>query len=208
MLATAMFVASLTTSSSIRPSQRRGRCYQEEGYRARPTLDATVSGACKSKRFCKRAEGQQILIDYAEIAANATVATDAELPASGRRATEDVALAVLLRRGGEVHERGWPQVVRVCRDEAVSVPPTRWTGPASPAPWPREAPEADAVVVARLDRLARSLTIQEAILAAICYDGGHVFAGDQGEILRDDPTTCSMRPCARWRVSSPSSTAR
>lgn len=47
---------------------------------------------------------------------------------------------------------------------------------------------ADAIVVARLDRLARSVTVQETILALAWRDGGRVFALDQGgEVLRDDP---------------------
>jgi DNA invertase Pin-like site-specific DNA recombinase len=46
---------------------------------------------------------------------------------------------------------------------------------------------ADGVIVGKLDRLARALTVQEAILALIWRDGGTVFAADQGEILKDDP---------------------
>jgi DNA invertase Pin-like site-specific DNA recombinase len=46
---------------------------------------------------------------------------------------------------------------------------------------------ADGLVFGRLDRLARELTVQEAILAVIWRDGGRAFAADQGEILRDDP---------------------
>lgn len=43
------------------------------------------------------------------------------------------------------------------------------------------------LVVANLGRLARELTIQEAILAQVWGDERQVFAADQGEILRDDP---------------------
>ncbi|GAA5140379.1 recombinase family protein [Pseudonocardia adelaidensis] len=46
---------------------------------------------------------------------------------------------------------------------------------------------ADGILVGRLDRLARQLTVQEAILAMIWRDGGRAFAADQGEILQDDP---------------------
>jgi DNA invertase Pin-like site-specific DNA recombinase len=46
---------------------------------------------------------------------------------------------------------------------------------------------ADGVVVYRLDRLARSLSIQEGILARVWKDKGRVFACDAGEVLEDDP---------------------
>lgn len=46
---------------------------------------------------------------------------------------------------------------------------------------------ADGVVVARLDRLARSLTVQEAVLGAVWSRGGSVHAVDQGEVPQDDP---------------------
>lgn len=43
------------------------------------------------------------------------------------------------------------------------------------------------VVVARLDRLARTLAVQEAALAQVWKHGGKVFAADLGEVLQDDP---------------------
>lgn len=43
------------------------------------------------------------------------------------------------------------------------------------------------IVVGKLDRLARALTVQEAILALVWRDGGRVFGADQGEIRQDDP---------------------
>jgi DNA invertase Pin-like site-specific DNA recombinase len=43
------------------------------------------------------------------------------------------------------------------------------------------------LVVARLDRLARELTVQEAALAQVWKHEGRVFACDSEEILRDDP---------------------
>jgi DNA invertase Pin-like site-specific DNA recombinase len=46
---------------------------------------------------------------------------------------------------------------------------------------------ADGVLVARLDRLARQLTVQEATLALIWQRGAKVFAADTGEVHRDDP---------------------
>ncbi|WP_033441907.1 recombinase family protein [Saccharothrix sp. NRRL B-16314] len=45
---------------------------------------------------------------------------------------------------------------------------------------------ADGLLVGRLDRLARQLTVQEAILAMLWRDGHRAFAADQGEILQDD----------------------
>lgn len=46
---------------------------------------------------------------------------------------------------------------------------------------------ADVLVVARLDRLARALTTQEAILAEVWKYGAHVDAADMGRIAKDDP---------------------
>lgn len=46
---------------------------------------------------------------------------------------------------------------------------------------------ADGLVVARLDRLARALTIQEAALALVWRLSKPVFTADAGEVLRDDP---------------------
>src|SRR5437773_922223 len=45
----------------------------------------------------------------------------------------------------------------------------------------------DGLVVYRLDRLARKLTVQEAALAKVWDLGGTVFAVDLGEVARDDP---------------------
>ncbi|WP_327308016.1 recombinase family protein [Streptomyces sp. NBC_01298] len=47
--------------------------------------------------------------------------------------------------------------------------------------------EVDGLLIPRLDRLARALTVQEATLAIVWRDGGRVFATDTGEIVRDDP---------------------
>lgn len=45
----------------------------------------------------------------------------------------------------------------------------------------------DGIVVPRLDRLARELTIQEAILLVVWQAKGTVFCVDGGEVLQDDP---------------------
>jgi DNA invertase Pin-like site-specific DNA recombinase len=50
-----------------------------------------------------------------------------------------------------------------------------------------ESGVAQGLVVARLDRLARSLTVQEAVLATVLKAGGKVFSVDVGEVLEDDP---------------------
>ena len=57
----------------------------------------------------------------------------------------------------------------------------------------------EALVVPKLDRLARHLTVQEAVLAQAWRHGGRVFAVDVGEILRDDPED-PMRTAMRQMV--------
>jgi DNA invertase Pin-like site-specific DNA recombinase len=55
---------------------------------------------------------------------------------------------------------------------------------------------ADGMVLARLDRLARALTVQEAVLAHVWRRGGRVFCADGGEVLaddEDDPVRTAMR---------------
>jgi DNA invertase Pin-like site-specific DNA recombinase len=47
--------------------------------------------------------------------------------------------------------------------------------------------EADGIVVSSIDRLARMLTVQEAILAKVWHLDGHVFTADGGEVTADDP---------------------
>jgi len=78
-------------------------------------------------------------------------------------------------------------VVRTCRDEAVSGAADAVDRPGLACAMGAVPADADAVVVARLDRLARSLTVQEALLAAIWRDGGAVYSVDQGEVKQDDP---------------------
>jgi DNA invertase Pin-like site-specific DNA recombinase len=46
----------------------------------------------------------------------------------------------------------------------------------------------DGMVVARLDRLARQLTLQEVILASLWHVNAVVFSADIGEIQTDDPS--------------------
>jgi DNA invertase Pin-like site-specific DNA recombinase len=50
----------------------------------------------------------------------------------------------------------------------------------------RPPPRARGLIVARLDRLARSLTVQEAVLAVVWKAGGSVFTADGGLVDQDD----------------------
>lgn len=62
-----------------------------------------------------------------------------------------------------------------------------------------ETGAADALLIPKLDRLARQLTIQEAVLAHIWQRGGRVFCVDSGEVLpddQDDPMRTAMRQMA------------
>lgn len=45
----------------------------------------------------------------------------------------------------------------------------------------------EGLIVASLDRLARSLTVQEAVLQTVWGAGGRVFSSETGEVLADDP---------------------
>lgn len=51
----------------------------------------------------------------------------------------------------------------------------------------QQPPQAEGLIVARLDRLARALTVQEAALAIVWQAGGRVFTADAGEVRHDDP---------------------
>jgi DNA invertase Pin-like site-specific DNA recombinase len=62
-----------------------------------------------------------------------------------------------------------------------------------------ESGKAGGLIIARLDRLARSLTVQEAALAHIWRAGGSVFAVDTGEVHRDDPDD-PMRKAMRQMI--------
>src|SRR5205807_6454348 len=58
---------------------------------------------------------------------------------------------------------------------------------------------ADGLVLYKLDRLARALTVQEAVLAQVWRGGGRVFTVDLGEVLPDDPDD-PMRTAMRQMV--------
>lgn len=62
-----------------------------------------------------------------------------------------------------------------------------------------EGGEAQVLLVPKLDRLARKLTIQEAALAQVWQHRGRVIACDQGEVAQDDPDD-PMRTAMRQMV--------
>ncbi|MFF0550825.1 recombinase family protein [Streptomyces sp. NPDC004311] len=47
--------------------------------------------------------------------------------------------------------------------------------------------QVDGILFPNMDRLARELTVQEAILSVIWSLGGRAFTADSGEVLQDDP---------------------
>lgn len=100
--------------------------------------------------------------------------------------------------------RAGMQVVAVKREEGVS-------GTKDVADRPALADDlamisdgtADALVVHHLDRLARSGTVQEAIIAVAWDSAGASVHTVAGEVLRDDPDNPCERPCAKWPASLP-----
>lgn len=81
------------------------------------------------------------------------------------------------------------RIVGVERDEGVSGAKEAADRPGlTDALEALERRRADGLVVYRLDRLARSLTVQEAVLGHVWRHGGKVFAVDTGEVPADDPS--------------------
>ncbi|MEO7573340.1 MAG: recombinase family protein [Acidimicrobiales bacterium] len=81
------------------------------------------------------------------------------------------------------------RIVEVLRDEGVSGSKDAADRPGLTAALDLvERHKADGVVVYRLDRLARSLTVQEAVLGHVWRHSGRVFAVDTGEVPQDDPS--------------------
>lgn len=89
--------------------------------------------------------------------------------------------------------RGWAKsnghkLIRIEEDEGVSGAKDAVDRPGlSAALLAVQEGEAEGLLVPKLDRLARALTVQEATLAVVWRAGGRVFAADSGEILQDDP---------------------
>jgi DNA invertase Pin-like site-specific DNA recombinase len=80
------------------------------------------------------------------------------------------------------------KLLAIFRDEGVSGSTEAMDRPGLADALARlEGREAEVLLVPRLDRLARKLTIQEAALAQAWKHGGRVIACDQGEVERDEP---------------------
>lgn len=80
------------------------------------------------------------------------------------------------------------RIVHTCTDEAVSGALDADDRPGLSCVMERLADgTGQGLVVARLDRLARSLTVQEATLGLLWRRGATVFSADTGEIHADDP---------------------
>lgn len=89
-----------------------------------------------------------------------------------------------IRRWCAAHDH---RLVRVFRDEAVSGAKDSADRPGLAKALTSLNGSASILVVAKLDRLARSLTVQEAVLAQAWRMGANVVATDFGEIAQDDP---------------------
>lgn len=105
-----------------------------------------------------------------------------------RQAEEGFGLAVQERSIRSWGKREGHRIVAWCRDEGVAGS----NGIADRVGLPEAVSyiasnDAEAIVVAHIDRLARLFTVQEAILAEVWKLGGSVYSADVGEIARDDP---------------------
>ncbi|MFE3430042.1 recombinase family protein [Streptomyces sp. NPDC059171] len=80
------------------------------------------------------------------------------------------------------------RIIHVSRDEGVSGATEALDRPGlSEALLLIREGKAEGLLIPRLDRLARALTVQEATLAVVWRDGGKVFTADGGEVHQDDP---------------------
>jgi DNA invertase Pin-like site-specific DNA recombinase len=119
---------------------------------------------------------------------------------TARQAEEGLGLDVQQRAIRTWARAGHHRVVGMYRDEGVSGSNGVEEREALPEALNQIASRsAGGLVVARLDRLARNLTVQEAILARVWASGGQVFAADLGEIAKDDPDD-PMRTALRQMV--------
>ncbi|MFB6889429.1 recombinase family protein [Kitasatospora sp. NPDC056327] len=79
------------------------------------------------------------------------------------------------------------RIVKVCTDGAISgkAGDDERPGLTEALQWIADG-QADGILAPNLDRIARQLTQQEAILAVVWARGGRVFTADRGEHLPDD----------------------
>jgi DNA invertase Pin-like site-specific DNA recombinase len=80
------------------------------------------------------------------------------------------------------------KIVKVCSDEGLSgtLPADERPGLACALEMLHER-HADGLLISRLDRFAREVTVQEATLAVVWRHDHQVFTADSGEVLQDDP---------------------
>lgn len=94
-------------------------------------------------------------------------------------------------------ERAGHELVTVLRDEGISGTKDEADRPGlAEALASIEDGVAEGLVVPKLDRLARKLTVQEVTLGLVWRAGGRVFSTDVGEVLEDDdddPMRTAMR---------------
>lgn len=91
------------------------------------------------------------------------------------------------------------RIVKVIREEGVSGAKDAVDRPGlSEALLMIQEGTAAGLLIPRLDRLARSVTVQEATLAFVWRHGGKVYAADSGDIAedQDDPYRIAMREMA------------
>lgn len=80
------------------------------------------------------------------------------------------------------------RIVRIIREEGVSGATDALDRPGlSDALLMVQEGDAEGLLIPRLDRLARALTVQEATLAIVWRANGRVFTTDTGEVFADDP---------------------
>ncbi|MFB7244669.1 recombinase family protein [Streptomyces populi] len=93
------------------------------------------------------------------------------------------------RRWNSTAPDGGHRIVHVVTDEALTGKSTidEREGLMEAMEWIRDG-RADGILAPNLDRLARELTVQEAVLSYVWALGGRAFTADHGEHLEDDET--------------------
>jgi DNA invertase Pin-like site-specific DNA recombinase len=104
-----------------------------------------------------------------------------------RQADEGLGLAIQEKAIRQWAKANGHRLAGICRDEGVS-----GTKDTAQRPGLADAvnavceKRAAAIVVHRMDRLARTLTVQEGILSHVWNCQGEVYSVDTGQVLRDD----------------------